>query len=68
MDAGPIQDEREYSKLQRRWETLNFLSPPTGTPEWIELVLLGERLDAYDMGKAADNFMRNADNDDVFKN
>lgn len=66
MDVGPIQDQREYAKLQKRWETLNFMVPPIGSPEWIELELLSERLDAYDMGKAADNFMRRADNDESF--
>jgi hypothetical protein len=66
MDVGPIQDDREYAKLQKRWETLNFMVPPIGSPEWIELELLSERLDAYDLGKSAEKFNTRASNDDSF--
>jgi hypothetical protein len=67
-DLGPIRSHDEFQRLCRRYDTLERMDPPFGSPEFMEMEMLGFRLTAWRDGRDETPIYARADNDDSFTN
>ncbi|NBT79404.1 MAG: hypothetical protein EBT04_13315 [Betaproteobacteria bacterium] len=66
VDPGPIRSRTDYNRLQLRWRHLVDMDPEFGSAEWVEMEVIGGRLNDFDLGEGANDYGK-ADNDDSFK-